>query len=211
MSTVSTLAALHQIDVDVVGLGDLARRDGYARRQINRWTGQWLSSKTRELDDMDRLGSWLDANIPAERPAVIVHGDFRLGNFIHHTDGSLAAVLDWELCTLGEPLADLAYLLRTWVDKATTKPAAPAPPTAAGWFPSRSALIERYATLTGTEIGDLDYWMAFNAWRSAAIVEGVLRRYVDRRETPVDRTLDDFRASVESSVAEGLRHAGLQS
>jgi aminoglycoside phosphotransferase (APT) family kinase protein len=207
---VRALAALHQVDIDDVGLGDLSRRTGYLDRQLRRWQQQWEASRTRDLPEMDRLYDWLIEHRPDPSPETrIVHGDFRLGNAILNPDGSVAAMLDWELCTLGEPMADLAYLMRSWV--APDEPASPhlEPPTRAGGFPSREELVAEYAAATGRSVTDLDYWMAFNAWRSAAIAEGVLRRYLDGAMGTHDADTDAFKRGVEISAAAGMRSAGL--
>lgn len=208
---VRALAALHRVDVDAVGLGDLSRRTGYLDRQLKRWERQWEASRTRELSDMDDLHAWLVEHRPDPSPdAAIVHGDFRLGNAILGPDGSVVAMLDWELCTLGEPMADLAYLLRSWVQP--DEPATPhlEPPTRAGGFPTRDELVDDYAAATGRSVADLDYWMAFNAWRSAAISEGVLRRYLEGAMGDRDVDTDAFRRSVEVTADAGLRSAGLR-
>ncbi|MFV0309697.1 MAG: phosphotransferase family protein [Desertimonas sp.] len=204
-----SLAALHLVDPDEVGLGDLARRSGYLDRQLKRWSTQWAASKTRELPAMERLHGWLVANRPADTPARIVHGDFRLGNMLIGPDGTLRAILDWELCTLGDPLADVSYLLRSWTAPDEPASAGMDPPTRAGGFPTRHDMAARYAERTGRDLGELDYYMAFNAWRSAAIAEGVYRRYVDGNmgERPGD--IERYARSVEQGAAAGLAAAGL--
>lgn len=206
-SLVDALVALHAVDPDEVGLGDLSRREGYLERQLKRWARQWVSSKTRDLPDMERLHVWLVEHQPAEVDARIVHGDFRLGNLLVMPDATVGAVLDWELCTLGQPMADLAYLLRSWVGPDESAGPHLVPPTAAGGFPDRDAVVARYRQATGRDVEHLEYWMAFNAWRSAAIAEGVLRRYLDGNmgERPDD--LQGFVRSVEQSAASGLEWA----
>ena len=118
---IDVLADLHAVDIDDVGLGDLARRHGYIERQLKRWTTQWANSKTRELPAIDEVAALLAARVPPEREVVIAHGDYRFGNCL--TDaatGRIAAVLDWELCTLGDPLADVGYLAVYWTDPGST-------------------------------------------------------------------------------------------
>ena len=108
---VDVLADLHAVDVDAVGLGDLARREGYVERQVKRWTRQWADSRTRDLPAIDEVAHLLAASIPQQHSVSIAHGDYRLGNCLTNLDSNrIAAVLDWELCTLGDPLADLGYL-----------------------------------------------------------------------------------------------------
>lgn len=208
-SMLDALAALHAIDVDDVGLGNLSRRTGYLDRQLRRWSGQWEASKTRELPGMERLHAWLVANRPSDPPAVIVHGDFRLGNILLGPDGEVRAVLDWELCTLGDPLADVSYLLRSWSEPDEPVSGRVEPPTHAGGFLTREEMVRGYAERSGRDLGSLDYWMAFNAWRSAAIGEGVYRRYLDGAMGDRPDDLDAYAAGVETSMQAGLAAAGL--
>jgi aminoglycoside phosphotransferase (APT) family kinase protein len=205
---VDALVALHAVDVDAVGLGDFARRTGYLDRQLKRWSAQWEAAKTRELPEMERLHAWLVAHRPAESETGIVHGDFRLGNALHGPDGTTLAVLDWELSTLGDPLADVSYLLRSWLDPSGAAGGA-GPPSAVDGFPGRDEVAERYATASGRSLDDLDFWMALNAWRSAAIAEGVYRRYIDGKmgEPPAD--VEKYARSVELAAREGLASAGI--
>ena len=176
---VDALAALHAVDPVAVGLGDMIRPGSYLDRQLKRWSTQWEASKTRELPGMDQLHDWLVANRPKESAQGIVHGDFRFGNMLIGTDGTLNAVLDWELCTFGDPLADVSYLVRSWASPDDPPSPNLDPPTRAGGFFTREEVVARYAEVSGRDVSDLGYWMAFNAWRSAAIGEGVYRRYID--------------------------------
>jgi aminoglycoside phosphotransferase (APT) family kinase protein len=205
---VDALVALHAVDIDAVGLDGFARRSGYLDRQLRRWSAQWAASKTRELPAMERLHAWLVEHRPAEPEACVVHGDFRLGNALHDPDGTTLAVLDWELSTLGDPLADVSYLLRSW---ATPDEAAggEGPPAAAAGFPRRDELAERYAVASGRALDELAYWMALNAWRSAAIAEGVYRRYIDGTMGDAPPDVERYARSVEIGVDQGLVAAGL--
>src|SRR5690606_6663801 len=110
------LARIHAVDPDAVGLGDLGRKEGYVERQLRRWHGQWEKSQTRELPLVDEVHAALAARVPEQGPATIVHGDYRLDNCLLRPDGTIAAVLDWELCTLGDPLADVGLLCVYWTD-----------------------------------------------------------------------------------------------
>jgi aminoglycoside phosphotransferase (APT) family kinase protein len=178
---VTVLAALHDVDPDAVGLGDLGRKEAYIPRQLKRWRTQWEKTKTRELPVMDAVYEGLQKQMPEQKGAAIVHGDYRLGNMLVTPDGRIAAVLDWELCTLGDPLADLGYLLNNWAMPGETGPAArgaAVSPTAAGGFPSREVIIGRYEAVTGRDASGIAYYRAFQYWRLAAIVEGVLARYL---------------------------------
>jgi aminoglycoside phosphotransferase (APT) family kinase protein len=209
-SLVDQLVLLHAVDIDAVGLGDLARRTGYLERQLKRWAAQWESSKTRELPSMERLHDWLVANKPDEPGSGIIHGDYRLGNLLHDRDtGEVLAILDWELCTLGDGLADVSYLMRYWQPSAPGVPKAVAVASAADGFPDAEWVANRYAAATGMALSDLDYWMAFNAWRSAAISEGVYRRYIDGDMGTVPEDVSRYQAGVDMSAEAGLRAAGL--
>ncbi|HKA03958.1 MAG TPA: phosphotransferase family protein, partial [Acidimicrobiales bacterium] len=118
LDLIDVLAALHAVDVDAVGLGDLARRDGYVERQLKRWSTQWVNSKTRELPAVEEVERGLRKQIPTQQGSAIVHGDYRFGNCLTDTiAGRIAAVLDWELCTLGDPMADVGYLGIYWSDE----------------------------------------------------------------------------------------------
>ncbi|MEL7208117.1 MAG: phosphotransferase family protein [Actinomycetota bacterium] len=175
-SLVDVLARIHAVDVDAVGLGDLGRREGYVERQLKRWYGQWEKSKTRELDSIDRVHEALSASVPDQGPATIVHGDYRLDNCMIGDDGSVAAVLDWELCTLGDPLADLGLLLVYWAEPDDELTVAEAPTTVGG-FGTRAEVVDRYAAATGRTVDHIDYYVAFGYWKLACIVEGVYARY----------------------------------
>ena len=207
---VDVLVALHAVDVDAVGLGDLSKRTDYLGRQLKRWSTQWEGSKTVERPGMEQLQQWLVAHRPEETETRIVHGDFRLGNCIHAPDGSILAMLDWELCTLGDPFADVSYLLRSWASGDDAPRSASDPPSRAPGFPSRDELVGRYAEASGRSLQALDYWMAFNAWRSACIVQGVYHRYITgKMGDPGDADIDRFEQSVVEGMNAGLESAGL--
>jgi aminoglycoside phosphotransferase (APT) family kinase protein len=166
------------VDVDEVGLGDLARRSGYIERQLKRWSTQWENSKTRELAEIDEVVRRLSERMPEQQGVVIAHGDYRFGNCLTDvTTGRIAAVLDWELCTLGDPLADLGYLGVYWSD-GTTGTLRANDPTPAGGFPVYRELVDRYASATGRDVSGIDYYVAFSCWRLAVISEGVYARYL---------------------------------
>ncbi|MEE4298465.1 MAG: phosphotransferase family protein [Pseudomonadales bacterium] len=175
---VEVLAALHAIDPEDVGLGDLGRKEAYLERQLKRWTKQWENSKQREIPAMEASRRLLAERMPEQIGASIVHGDYRLGNMMVG-GGRIRAVLDWELCTLGDPLADVGYLLNSWIQpgELDTRQGDQAP-TAVGGFGTRAALAERYAAATGRDLSQIDYYRAFSHWRLAAIGEGVYKRYL---------------------------------
>ena len=175
---IDVLADLHAVDIDSIGLGDLAKREGYIERQVKRWSTQWDKSKTRELPAIDEVARRLAARMPEQQGVSIAHGDFRFGNCLTDLEqGRIAAVLDWELCTLGDPLADVGYLGVYWADPGETQ-LRPNDPTGIEGFPSYGELLDRYAARTGRDLSEIDYYVAFSSWRLAVISEGVYARFV---------------------------------
>jgi aminoglycoside phosphotransferase (APT) family kinase protein len=174
---VDVLADLHAADVDAIGLGDLARRDGYVERQIKRWTTQWANSKTRDLAEIDEVAGYLAANVPQQQGAAIAHGDYRFGNCITDVEsGRILAVLDWELCTLGDPLADVGYLGVYWARPGGGGNAMD--PTTQPGFLTYDEVVARYAARSGRDVTQINYYVAFSLWRNAVICEGVYARYL---------------------------------
>jgi aminoglycoside phosphotransferase (APT) family kinase protein len=197
---VDVMGRLHAVDPDAVGLGALGRKEGYIARQLKRWHTQFTQSKTRELPLLDEVHDRLLARMPPQRWTGIVHGDFRLGNMILSPEGNLLAVLDWELATLGDTLADLGWMLSGWVEAGERTRGPFPPPTTAAGFPTRAELAARYGRATGRDLSDLPYYLAFARWRGACISEGVLNRYKQAVMGEVDFDLDAMALSVELSV-----------
>jgi aminoglycoside phosphotransferase (APT) family kinase protein len=178
VSLVRTLAGVHAIDVDRAGLGDLARRDGYAARQLRRWTRQWELTKTREIPSIDRAAALLQDAIPAQREVALVHGDYRLDNVIVDRFGSVRAALDWELATLGDPLADLGLLLAyTPSSEADVLPNDDGVMLLPG-FPDRDEIAGLYADASERSVDALPFWLALGYWKIAIIYQGVYRRWL---------------------------------
>jgi aminoglycoside phosphotransferase (APT) family kinase protein len=177
-SLVDVLVALHSIEPDDVGLGDLGRREAYVERQLRRWYGQWEQSKTRELPVVDEVHARLAAGVPDQRRASIAHGDYRLDNVMVDDRGTVVAVFDWEICTLGDPLADLGVLLTYWGQADDDFLALPSTPTVAPGFPTRAEVADRYLTASGLPSDDLAFYVAFGNWKLACILEGVYARYL---------------------------------
>ena len=177
-SLVDVLAEIHSVDVDAVGLGDLGRREGYIERQLKRWWSQFEQSKTRDLPVLEDVYHLLKARVPDQSSATIVHGDYRLDNTMLGDDGRVAAVLDWEICTLGDPLADVGLLMVYWSEKNDQVEALPSSPTALRGFPNRKEVADRYAERSGRDLSGLDFYVAFGYWKLACICEGVYARYV---------------------------------
>ena len=206
---IDVLCELHDVDIDAVGLGNLAKREGYIERQIKRWSTQWENSKTRELPEIDEVVRLLSTKVPRQQDVSIAHGDFRFGNVL--TDvatGRIAAVLDWELCTLGDPLADLGYIGVYWSDGPASALRAN-DPTPAGGFTTYGELVERYATKTGRDVSGVDYYVAFSCWRLAVISEGVYARYLHGamgNQEGIDMTV--MKAGVDALTIRALEAVG---
>lgn len=176
-SIAETLAKIHAVDPDAVGLGELGRKEGYIARQLKRWNGQFEQSATREVPEVVEAYQGLLSGIPDQGPAAIVHGDYRLDNCMVDDAGEVIAVLDWEICTLGDPLADLGVLMVYWTEPDDPYAALPGAATTLEGFPSRAELVAAYEAAGGRPVGDLDYYVAFGYWKLACILEGVYARY----------------------------------
>jgi len=201
-----TLAAIHAVDPDAAGLGDLGRKQDYVARQLHRWQGQWEKSKTRELPAIDSVHERLSARIPKQGPATIVHGDFRLDNMILTPAGEVAAVVDWELCTLGDPLADVGLLMAYWPEQEQAEIALGQPANLAPGFPTRQELADRYAERSGRDLADLDFFVALGYWKLAIILEGVYARYAAGGYGKVSESIEEFARLVER-LAEAAENA----
>ena len=176
-SLIDVQVAFHRLDLEQTGLAGLAAHQGYVQRQLNRWRKQAEASKTRELPLMEPLYRRLQKHIPKEqgRPGL-AHGDYRFDNTILDSDSRIAAVLDWELCTIGEPVADFCWSLMYWADPDDELSFLQDPPTRGPQFPRRAEVAELYARKSGFDLSDLDYYTAFSWWKMACIVEGVYAR-----------------------------------
>ena len=187
-SLVDTLARLHDTDPDEVGLGDLGRREDYCARQLRRWQRQVDEGSDRDLPRLRDIHDRLEASIPRQQGAGIVHGDYRLDNCIMDAGGAVAAVLDWELCTLGDVLADVAGMVMWWGDLGggpagaggsggATGPGTAGGATRAPGFGTAADVVERYALSSPRDLSAIDWYLAFQYWRMACIYEGVRVRY----------------------------------
>ncbi|AGP29977.1 phosphotransferase family protein [Corynebacterium terpenotabidum] len=179
---VDAMVAVHAVDLDATGLTTLASHEPYAPRQLRRWAGQWEHTKTRDLPALDALTSRLQSAVPEQAETVLVHGDLHLGNIIvSESTGQVQAVVDWELTTLGDPLADIGSLLAYW-----PTPSGPNLPgfdaALADGFPGPDELAARYLAATGRSRAALDFWHVLGLWKVAIIVEGVVRRVLDMPE-----------------------------
>jgi aminoglycoside phosphotransferase (APT) family kinase protein len=181
LTLVDTLAQIHAVDPDNAGLGDLGRKDAYVARQLRRWYANYQAARDSRGGatnaDIDQVHDQLASHIPDQGPATVVHGDYRLDNCIVRADGTVLAVLDWELCTLGDPLADLGQLLVYWPEPGEFSALGHSPTLVPG-FPTRAELRTRYRDSTGRDLGQLDFYSAFAYWKLACILEGVYARYL---------------------------------
>lgn len=191
---VDALAEIHAVDWRAAGLEGFGKPTGYLERQLRRWSGLWEVNATRELPLVAEVGALLAAGIPESGPATVVHGDFRLGNVMLAPDhpARVLAVLDWELSTIGDPLADLGYLVATWTD--ATSPRSPlelSPVTAEPGFPTREELVELYARRTGRAIAAPAWYQALALWKAAVFSEALWGRYLrGERDDPWSASLD---------------------
>ncbi len=178
----ATLAGFHAFDVDALGLGDLRRPESLISRQLRRWKRQWEASKTRELPLVDELADRFAARLPEERESVLVHGDYHLGNALVGRAGDVRAVLDWELCSVGDPMADVGLLVAYWNEFGAGGTGRGGlfrePVTALPGFVTAAELVDEYALASGREVTGLGFWVAFAYWKIAVIVEGVYRRWL---------------------------------
>jgi aminoglycoside phosphotransferase (APT) family kinase protein len=175
------IAALHSVDYRAVGLETYGRSSGYIQRQIERWSKQYRSSETERIEAMDHLIDWLPKNIPPGDETTIVHGDFRIDNVIFHpTQPRILAVLDWELSTLGHPLADFAYHLMAWRLGPGQFRGMNGVDFAALGIPTEAEYTARYCRRTGrANVGNVDFYLAYNMFRLAAILQGIAKRAID--------------------------------
>ncbi len=177
---IDTLADLHVIDPNAAELGDFGRQGNYFERQVARWTRQYRDSETDYLPEMERLISFLPQTLPEQSRTSIVHGDYRIDNVVFDGDGSLTAVLDWELATLGDPVADFSYLAMQWVMPADGGAALGGLGLKALGIPSLDEIVERYSDQSGVAIGaNLNWYFAYNLFRLAGIVQGIKKRLID--------------------------------
>ena len=194
---VDTLVAIHAVDPDQVGLGELGRKEDYVARQLRRWHGQWEKSRTRELPVVDDVHGRLSARVPKQGTATIVHGDYRLDNLILSPQGEVAAVVDWELCTLGDPLADVGLLLVYWSEPGDEFTPLSEAATSATGFPARDLVRSRYAELSGRDLSEIDFYVALGYWKLAIILEGVFARYAAGQYGKTDEGFHEFAKAVE--------------
>jgi len=206
-SLVDVLVAIHAVDVDAVGLGELGRRDAYIERQLKRWRGQLDHATSKVPHELLEVHDELRGRIPEQGPAGIVHGDYRLDNCVVGDDGRVRAVLDWELCTLGDTLADLGQMLVYWTDPddPDLNETLVGSPTIQPGFLRRDEVAALYAERSGRDLADLGFYLAFASWRIGCILQGVTDRYRDGAmaddEVDVEQFAERVRRSGERAAA----------
>jgi aminoglycoside phosphotransferase (APT) family kinase protein len=194
-----TLSALHAVDPDSVGLGDLGRHDGYIERQLKRWRGQFEQMSVEGVDHggvVERVGDELARRVPTQQRTAIVHGDYRLDNVVLNDRGEVRAILDWELCTLGDPLADVGMLMDYWTDPGDATSVLLFSPTTAPGFSTRAQVLEHYASVSDLDLTHIGYYCAFGYWKLACILQGVYARYVAGAGAGDQGSVDAFPAQV---------------
>ncbi|MGO9490562.1 MAG: phosphotransferase family protein [Solirubrobacteraceae bacterium] len=203
---IDSLVEIHAVDWRAAGLEDFGKPTGYLERQLRRFLGLWELNKTREIPAVESVGTWLSEHMPASGPATIVHGDYRLGNtlFANGAPARLAAVLDWEMATIGDPLADLGYLCMMWTEAGDPSGGmrdALGAVTRAEGFPTRAELIARYEALSGRSMSDIRWYTTLALWKSVVFMEGNYKRAI------AGSTDDPYLAQFGDGVLELARQA----
>ena len=175
-SFISTLAELHTFDVKNSKLNDLGKHEDYVLRQLNRWTKQFNAQKVRDITDLDIATKLLFDTIPTQQKVSIVHGDYRLDN-VRVNNNLVAAIVDWELCTLGDPLADLGTVIASWSNKNETDTPFIYSPSLSDGFPSRQEIINLYESKSDLDLNNIEFYVRLSFWKHAMIMEGVYVRY----------------------------------
>ncbi|PCD03472.1 phosphotransferase family protein [Sphingomonas spermidinifaciens] len=180
LSMIDTMAALHSLDPAAIGLADFAPPGNYIERQVARWTRQYRAAQTDEVAEVERLIEWLPQTLPAQDRVSVIHGDYRIDNLIYGEDGRVRAVLDWELATLGDPVADFAYLAMNWAMPCDGRSGLAGLDLAAEGIPTMEEAVAQYCEGTGREgLPNLNWYFAFNLFRLTGIVQGIKKRVID--------------------------------
>lgn len=203
-SWIDTLAALHSLDPDEIGLTELGRKEDYVLRQIKTWYRSWNASiEYADIDNaqIHELHDLLVATVPDQGRATLVHGDYGTHNVMVGSDAAIAAVVDWEIATLGDPLADFGYSLNAWLQPDDNLLDSADAPTLASGFPPRDFIIERYAAKTGLDLSALPYYLAFNRFKTACILHGVYARYKNGQKAIDPEDLETLEGRVHNSIS----------
>ncbi len=193
---VAALVELHDVDWRALDLEGFGKPTGYLERQLRRFNGLWELNKTREIPEFEQVGQWLAANMPQSPPATVVHGDYRLGNTMiaHGAPARLVAIFDWEMATIGDPLADVGYMMMHWTEAGDrqNKKFNLQSVTIQPGFPSRRELVSLYEQRSGREVGALDWYVALAFWKAVAFMEGNYKRAISgSTDDPYLRTFGD--------------------
>jgi aminoglycoside phosphotransferase (APT) family kinase protein len=179
---VDALVEVHAVDWQACGLEGFGKPSGYLERQLRRFNGLWEHNKTREIPQVESVGRWLAENMPESLPATVVHGDFRLGNVMYGLEPPprLVAIFDWEMATIGDPLADVGYLCMTWAEASDPSGGLSrlSAVTRQEGFPTRAEMVARYEELSGRSMRDLRWYLALATWKSVVFMEGNFKRAV---------------------------------
>lgn len=179
-SMIDTMADLHTKNPVEIGLSEFGKPTDYCARQISRWSKQYRLSETETITEMDRLIEWLPQTIPPQHESSVVHGDYRLDNLIFHaTENRVLAVLDWELSTLGDPIADFSYLMLNWFNPADGRAGLLGLDLDTLGIPSVQEAVDRYVARTGYPVPPMDWYFAYNLFRLAGIMQGIKKRVID--------------------------------
>lgn len=205
LSMVDTIARLHRIDFQAVGLANFGKASGYLERQLKRWIGQYRRSQTEQIDDMERLIEWLPSHIPVQTHSAIIHGDYRIDNLLFGADGHVRAVIDWELSTIGDPLADFTNFALQWILPSDGMAALGGINLNALGIPTLEEISSRYCQSSGISLPNLDWYFAFNLFRLTAILQGIKKRVKDGTASGADSIF--LEARVPMYAAEGWRRA----
>ena len=202
-SFIDVLADLHSLDPDEIGLGDLGKKENYVGRQLKTWYRSWTSSiEPAQYDDQRAhdLQQYLLNHMPDQGMARVVHGDYGFHNCLVGSNCRVAAVVDWEISTLGDPLADLAYALNQFPDPNDAIQQTAEAATSPKGFPTRMVLAERYAERTGRDISKLDYYLGYNRWKTAAILHGVYARYMAGQKSTEGVDMEGLRSRIDVAL-----------
>lgn len=180
LAMIDTMAALHSLDPAAIGLSDFAPPGNYIERQVARWTRQYRAAQTEDVPEVERLIEWLPQTLPAQDRVSVIHGDYRIDNLIYGDDGRVRAVLDWELATLGDPVADFAYLAMNWAMPQDGRSGLAGLDLAAHGIPTMDEAVARYCAATGRAgLPNLNWYFAYNLFRLVGIVQGIKKRVID--------------------------------
>lgn len=202
---IDTLADLHSIDPAAIGLADLGHPEGYVERQLAGWNKRWRAARDRDLADMDTIARWLEDNLPDTKYTTVLHNDFKLDNVLLDADDPArpSAVLDWDMCTLGDPLMDLGHMLNYWTDAGDGEEwrTVLTMPTWRDGFPNRRKVVARYAERTGFDISAIDWYFVFGSFKLAVILQQIYIRYL--RGQTRDRRFAKFHERVAGLARRG--------